>query len=231
MKQSISFLTKISKNNNTEWMHAHKSEYVGAKEEFEFLVQELIVRISSWDKRLPHLEPKSCIFRLNRDVRFSDNKKPYKDNFGAYFAYGGKKGNLPGYYLHLSPKEIFVAGGIWMPEASDLIKIRRYISRNGKELEKILNSKAIKGNFGELNTDYVLKRPPKGFSDDPFVELLKFKSFTLSKSLNKKDALAPGFGKLVDKNFKLLQPFNEFMAKAILSESVQFPEHSLDEDY
>jgi uncharacterized protein (TIGR02453 family) len=74
VKNTISFLKKIKKNNNTPWMHAHKGEYIAAKEEFAFLVQELIVRISAWDSRLPHLEVKDCVFRFNRDTRFSDNK-------------------------------------------------------------------------------------------------------------------------------------------------------------
>ena len=82
-------------------MHAHKDEYLLAKKEFEFLVQELIVRIGEWDKRLPMLEVKNCVFRFNRDTRFSDNKNPYKENFGTFISYGGKKSSLPGYYFHL----------------------------------------------------------------------------------------------------------------------------------
>ncbi|MBA2405103.1 MAG: DUF2461 domain-containing protein, partial [Bdellovibrionales bacterium] len=166
MKNTVSFLKKIAKNNNTPWMHAHKDEYLTAKKELEFLVQELITRISQWDSRLPHLEVKECVFRFNRDTRFSDNKNPYKENFGAFFAYGGKKGGLPGYYLHVSPKEIFVAGGIWMPEADKLTAIRRHIMENGDELVKIMKDKKFSKVFSGLSTENILKRPPKGFPSE-----------------------------------------------------------------
>lgn len=218
MKIALNFLKKIKKNNNTEWMHAHKDEYMSAKKEFESLVQELITRLGVWDEKLPSLEPKNCMFRFNRDTRFSDNKDPYKENFGAYFAYGGKKGNLPGYYFHLSPKEIFVAGGIWMPEAQDLKTIRRYILENGDELAKIIGSKNFKKNFGKLNNDYVLSRPPKGFdANHPHVELLKYKSFTVSMPLTLADATSPGLGKKIDQAFKQMKDFNMFLYKAIKS--------------
>lgn len=212
MKNTINFLKKIKKNNNTLWMHAHRDEYIAAKEEFAFLVQELIVRISAWDPRLPHLEVKDCVFRFNRDTRFSDNKNPYKENFGAFFAYGGKKGGLPGYYLHLSPKEIFVAGGIWMPEADKLVSIRRHILNHGDELEKILKDKKFKKVYAGLDTEQMLKRPPKGFpADHKHVELLKLKSFTVSSPLTLEQVLRPGLGKVLDQHFKLLKPFNDFL--------------------
>jgi uncharacterized protein (TIGR02453 family) len=218
MKKSLSFLKKIAKNNNSEWMKEHKDEYLEAKAEFEFLVQELITRINTWDSRLPYLEPKNCTFRLNRDVRFSDNKKPYKDNFGAFISYGGKKGNLPGYYLHVSPKEIFVAGGVWMPEASELLKVRRHIAHHGDELQKILSNKAFKKSFGSLEDSSSLKRPPKGFeAEQPYIEYIKLKSFVVSKPLTQQDALAPSFGKSVDKEFKLMKPLNDFFLEALQS--------------
>lgn len=212
MKTSINFLKKLKKNNNTAWMQAHKDEYLAAKREFEFLVQELIVRIGEWDSRLPMLEPKSCIFRLNRDTRFSDNKKPYKDNFGAFISYGGKKGNLPGYYFHLSPTEIFVAGGVWMPEPDQLARIRRHIAEHGDELEKILANKTFKRTFKGLNDEHSLKRPPKGYSvDSPYVELLKHKSFVVTAPIALSDVMKPGLGKKLDKIFKLMRPLNEFL--------------------
>lgn len=198
-------------------MHAHKDEYLAAKKEFEFLVQELITRISSWDSRLPFLEPKQCIFRFNRDTRFSDNKSPYKENFGAFFSYGGKKSDLPGYYLHVSPKEIFVAGGVWMPEAESLLKIRRHIVESGDELQAIIKNKNFKKAFTALSTEQVLKRPPKGFSpDDPNVELLKLKSFTVSKPIELEEIFKPGFGKIVDREFRLMKPFNEYLYQAMV---------------
>lgn len=216
MKKTMDFLKKIKKNNNTEWMHAHKDMYVGAKEEFAFLTQELITRVKEWETNLPYLEPKNCVFRFNRDIRFSDNKNPYKENFGAFMGYGGKKSSLPGYYIHVSPKEIFVAGGVWMPEAEELKTIRREIMETGDEFLKILNDKKFKKEFGGLDETYKLKRPPKGFSaDNKYIELLKYKSFTVSSPLTLEDALKPGFGKLIDAKFKLMRPFNQYLNEAM----------------
>ncbi len=218
MKKSLGFLKKIKKNNSTPWMHAHKEEYLEAKKEFEFFIQELIFRIGEWDSRLPHLEPKNCIFRLNRDVRFSDNKKPYKENFGGFMAYGGKKGGLPGYYLNVEPQHCFVAGGVWMPEADKLLAVRRYILEHGDELEKIIKDKKFKKTFGELSTDAALKRVPKGFpADHKHAELLKLKSFTISASLTMDEMTKPGLGKKVDQYFKLMKPLNDFLYKALTS--------------
>lgn len=197
-------------------MHAHKDEYLSAKKEFEFLVQELILRIQEWDPKLPHLEVKNCVFRFNRDTRFSDNKKPYKENFGAYFAYGGKKGGLPGYYLNIDPKEMFLAAGVWMPEAPELLTIRRHILNHGDQLEKILAEKKFKKVFSGLDTDHVLKRPPKGFpSEHEYVEFLKFKSFTVSSPFKVEEALKPGFGKFIDKQFQPALAFNRFLLEAL----------------
>ena len=215
MKKSIEFLKKIKRNNNTVWMHAHKEQYLAAKDEFEFLVQELIVRIGEWDSRIPFREPKECVFRFNRDTRFSKNKSPYKENFGAYISYGGKKADRPGYYLHLSPKEIFVAGGLWMPKADALTSARRYIMEEGTDLQKILKDKKFKKTFSGLTNDDLLKRPPRGFSaDHEYADFFKFKSFTVSAPMTLAQALKPGFGKLIDQRFKLMKPFNHFLDMA-----------------
>ena len=224
MKNTIAFLKKIKKNNNTPWMHAHKDEYIVAKKEFEFLVQELIVRIQEWDPKLPHLEVKECTFRFNRDIRFSDNKSPYKENFGAWFGYGGKKSSLPGYYLHVSPKEIFVAGGVWMPEADELTSIRRYIVKHGVKFEKILTDKKFKKVFKGLSTDHMLKRAPKGFdADNEFVEFLKYKSFTVSAPLTLEQLMKPGFGKIADSQMRLIKSFNYFLYDALKSKGHEVP--------
>lgn len=218
MKNTLSFLRKIKKNNNTPWMHAHKDDYLVAKKEFEFLVQELVMRIGEWDSSLPHLEPKNCVFRFNRDTRFSTNKNPYKENFGGFFAYGGKKGGLPGYYLNVEPSNMFVAGGVWMPEPEQLLSIRRFIMTDGDELKKILSDKKFKKAFEGLDTDHLLKRPPKGFpSDHEFADYLKFKSFTVSTPLDLAEVTKPGFGKKVDQQFKLMKPLNQFLLAGLKS--------------
>ncbi|MFL5783253.1 MAG: DUF2461 domain-containing protein [Bacteriovoracaceae bacterium] len=212
MKKTLTFLKKIKKNNNTQWMQGHKSEYLEARKEFEFLVQEIIVRLSQWDDRFGTLEPKDCIFRFNRDIRFSDNKNPYKENFAAFFGMGGKKSTLPGYYVSISPNEVFAGGGVWRPEADKLQLVRRYILENGDELKKIVTSKSFKKTFGGLSDEDTLKRVPRGFdADHPFADFVKLKSFIASKDFSVKEATEKGFGQKIDKVFRELKPLNDFL--------------------
>jgi uncharacterized protein (TIGR02453 family) len=216
MKKTLSFLSKIKNNNNTDWMRANKESYLEARKEFEFLVQELIVRISQWDDRYSHLEPKNCIFRFNRDIRFSDNKKPYKENFAAFFGIGGKKSSLPGYYVSITPGEIFVGGGLWHPESDKLQRLRRYILENGDQLQKIIKEKRFVKTYGSLSNEDVLKRIPRGFNaDHPFAEFLKFKSFVASKEFSSKEALEKKFGQKIDKALQDLKAMNEFFHTAL----------------
>lgn len=197
-------------------MHAHKDEFLEAKAEFDFLVQEILVRASSWDEKLPMLEPKETTFRFNRDIRFSDNKKPYKENFASYIGYDGKKGILPGYYLHISPTDVFVAGGLWHPEARELLSVRRGINLHGDQFTAILENSKFKRAFGGLSQEDCLKRVPKGFSaESEWAELLKLKSFVVRKKLSVADVTEKGFGKKVDDIFRLIKPMNLFLRDQI----------------
>jgi uncharacterized protein (TIGR02453 family) len=216
MKKTLTFLRKIKTHNNTEWMKAHKDEYLEARAEFEFLIQEVIVRLSQWDERFGSLEPKNCIFRFNRDIRFSDNKKPYKENFAAFFGIGGKKSVLPGYYVSVSPKEVFSGGGLWHPEADVLLRVRRYLLENGDELHKIVTTKKFKQTFGGLSDEDTLKRVPRGFdADHEFADYLKLKSFVASKDFSVKEGTEKGFGQKIDKSFRELKPLNDFLQTAM----------------
>lgn len=216
MKSILPFLRKISRNNDSDWMRENRETYLRARGEFEFFVQELIARLSVWDERFAVLGPKDCIFRLNRDVRFSDNKKPYKENFAAFFGIGGKKSELPGYYVSLSPKEIFVGGGLWHPEKEILLEVRRKIRDDGDELKKIVESKKFRTIFGELSEEDKLKRVPRGFDPDhPMAEFLKLKSVVAARDFGPKEIVEKGFGSKVDKVFQALRPLNAYLEEAI----------------
>jgi uncharacterized protein (TIGR02453 family) len=171
--------------------------------------------MSQWDSRFEFLEPKKCIFRFNRDIRFSDNKNPYKENFAAFFGIGGKKSFLPGYYISVSPKEIFVGGGVWHPEPDKLSKLRNFVADHGDELNRIIKSKSFKKTYGTLSDEDTLKRIPKGYpADHEFAEFLKLKSFVASKDLSVSEATGKDFGKKIDKILKDLKPLNDFLQKA-----------------
>src|SRR6266567_3625593 len=124
---TLKFLKELKKNNNKSWFDAHRKEYETAKADFEKFIQSVLDRHSKNDADLKELVAKKCMFRINRDVRFSKDKSPYKTNFGASMNKGGRKSILAGYYFHCEPSESFVGGGLWMPMPDDLKKVRTEI--------------------------------------------------------------------------------------------------------
>jgi len=217
--QTLQFLSILKENNNKPWFDANRKTYETAKKNFAEVVQELIKGIGKFDKSIEEaqLEVKNCTFRINRDVRFSKNKDPYKTNFGASFSKGGKKAHSAGYYLHIDPSECFLAGGIWMPEPDDLKKIRIEIDYNYYEINSILTAESFKKYFPNgLDREAFTVRPPKGYDDtNPAIELIKLKSFTASSVIDSNEILKPNFTDTVLEGFKAMQPYIEFLNRAI----------------
>jgi uncharacterized protein (TIGR02453 family) len=108
---TLKFLKDLKKNNTKEWFDANRKVYEAAKQDFEMLVQEVISQHGKKDEEIASLKPKDCMFRINRDIRFSKDKSPYKTNFGAFINRGGKKSIYAGYYFHCEPGRHFVGGG------------------------------------------------------------------------------------------------------------------------
>jgi uncharacterized protein (TIGR02453 family) len=216
-KSTLAFLTKIKANNNRDWFEKNKGLYVAAKEDVEKSIDEIINGIRKFDKRIPaDLAAKKCVFRIYRDVRFSKDKRPYKNNLGASINPGGKKDVSPGYYIHVQPGASFIAGGMWMPEAANLHKIRQEIDYNLKEFQKITNDKTFKKTFGTLSTEDSLVNAPKGYAKDhPAMEILKLKSFIVVADLKDKDVLSKEYVKKVIAVCKTMQPLISFLQRAI----------------
>lgn len=213
---TLNFLEELKKNNNRDWFAANKKTYDTARANFITLVEELIPMLGAFDSAIKELEAKNCLFRIYRDVRFAADKSPYKINFSAVFAGGGKNKPGPCYYLHLQPGGCFVAGGYWMPEAEHLKAIRQEIDYNGEELKKIINSTGFVKAFGKLNEEDKLKTAPKGYSSDHAdIELLKLKSFTVSSAIDDKKFLEKGIAESVTTIWKELLPLNRFIEGAI----------------
>ncbi|HSK12467.1 MAG TPA: DUF2461 domain-containing protein, partial [Phnomibacter sp.] len=112
---TLTFLKKLKANNNKEWMDANRDKYLGAKADLEQFTATMLAALAKLDADLAPLQVKDCVFRINRDIRFSQNKAPYKTNMSWYIARGGKKSPFAGYYCHIEPGKAFFAGGIWMP--------------------------------------------------------------------------------------------------------------------
>ena len=133
---TLKFLKDLKKNNTKEWFDANRKIYESAKQNFEALVQTVITQHGEKDEEIIALKPKDCMFRINRDVRFSKDKSPYKTNFGAFINRGGKKSIYAGYYFHCEPGENFVGGGLWMPMPDALKKVRQEIDYCFDEFSK-----------------------------------------------------------------------------------------------
>jgi uncharacterized protein (TIGR02453 family) len=218
-KTTLQFLTTLKKNNTKEWFDANRNKYTTAKEDMTIFAAAMLKAISAFDESVAHLEPKDCLFRINRDVRFSKNKAPYKTNMAMYISKGRKKAlNTAGYYVHVEPGASFMAGGIWMPMAPELKKIRQEIDYSFHDLQKILKNKKFASTFGDIerSEEVVLSRPPKGYdAENEAIEYLKLKSFIASVPLpdalltDKK--LVPTIGK----NFEVMHPFIHFLNRAL----------------
>ena len=213
----LKFLKNLKQNNNKPWMDLHRNDYEKAKEDFHLFVDEMINNIAKFDTSIGMLKSKECSFRINRDIRFSKDKRPYKNNMAAYFNREGKKGRGAGYYIHIEPGKSFVAAGIWMPEAKDLAAIRQEIDYNFEEWEKILSTASFKNQFKDgIDNSDTLVRPPKGYTDDnPAITYLKFKSFIFRKSFSDKEVLDKSFPKAVSKTFQTVKPVIEFINRSL----------------
>ncbi len=210
---TIKFLADLARNNDRVWFDGNRSRYEAARDNFSAFVQAVLDKIAGFDPIYKGLEAKSCIFRINRDTRFSHDKSVYKTNFGAFMVRGGKKNGdrYPGYYLHIEPGQSFVAGGAYIPPAPWLNAIRESISENGDRLIRIINSPEYSKWFNGLEGE-MLKVPPRGYAkDNPHIELIKMKSFLAEKSFTDKKVLSPGFFEEVTGAFRAMKPLNDFL--------------------
>lgn len=215
MKNILSFLSKLSVNNNKIWFDEHKKDYLDAKQTMEEKVQKLLNALVAIEPVLVGEDAKKCVFRIYRDVRFSKNKEPYKTNMGAFMVPGGKKSGNAGYYFHIEPGNSFIAGGIYMPESSVLKKLRQEMLYNIEEFKAIIKDADFKETFGEIYGEK-LKNPPKGFPKEfPDIELLKYKSFTVAHSVSNDQVIAPDFLEYSIEVYRKMQKFNAYINRAI----------------
>jgi len=205
------FLRDLKTNNNREWFQANKDRYNQARLAFESFINELIPLIRTVDPLVDMITAKDCVFRIYRDVRFSVDKAPYKTNMGAYIARGGKSSVMAGYYVHFEPGESFLAGGLYMPPAETLKKIRDEIYYQAEDLKKIIYRKEFTDCFGQLDDPGKMKNPPKRFSKDfPDINLLKFRSYTAMHRVPEDVALSDDYLNYALNVFCTLYPLNAY---------------------
>lgn len=215
METVLNFLTELRKNNNKEWFDENRDWYQESRKKVLFLTELINQEIARFDPEIGIQEPKNCVFRIFRDVRFSNDKTPYKTNMGTFIAPGGRKSISSGYYLHLEPGGSFVGGGSYCPPADALKAIRTEIFDHPEEFKRLITSSSFKKTYPDMYDDK-LKTAPKGFPKDfPEIDLLKYKSFAFTSRLDDKDIISGDFVAKVVGAFKELYPVNRFMNQAL----------------
>ncbi|MEG1886027.1 MAG: DUF2461 domain-containing protein [Alistipes sp.] len=187
MREIIEFISLLHQNNSKEWFDVHRAQWKHIQTQFAAFGEGLIDGISSFDPSVKGLSVKDCTFRINRDIRFSNNKEPYKNHIGIYIAPHGKKAGYAGYYFHIEPKgngllgNSLLSAGLYMPEPVVLRSIRDEIFDNGAEIAKAISD--AKGFV--LVEENKLKRTPVGYAaGSEFDELLKLKDLYLEKRIS-----------------------------------------------
>jgi len=223
MRDTLRFLAELAVNNNKDWFDEHREWYQACRERFVAFSTEYINRLTKIDPTLKGLEPKDCIWRINRDIRFSSDKRPYKEWFGCFPATGvpgqpktwGKKSMRGGYYVHIQPGQCMFAGGIWDPSKELLKALRTEIEANYEEMETIMGSRKWKKYFAQDFDSYWgtgLKKVPAGFDPDfKHAEWLKHKIYTFSVPLTDEDVSSPDFIDKITDIAAAAKPMNDFL--------------------
>jgi uncharacterized protein (TIGR02453 family) len=220
VRDLIQFLGELSENNNRAWFVMNKPRYDILRAEFLELVAQLIKDIAKFDPEVAACNPKKALFRINRDMRFSHDKSPYKTTFSAAVTASGLKkpsqGGGPAYYFHIDKDStLLIAGGEYMPPADRLRTIRQYVVTDATGFGKMLKNKKLKEAFGDLQNEGKLQRPPKGFdADAPHVEYLKHKSFIVWKEISLKKKIPTDLGKDLVAEFKNAYPLIAWLRQA-----------------
>jgi len=215
-KTTFDFLRDLVENNNREWFAQNKYLYEEAKSDLFALTAPLIKELAAIDPEFSaDIEPKKCLLRIYRDVRFSLNKDPYKKNYGIAFDVKGYGPTTPSYYLHLEPNNCFFGAGFWMPESKVVKSIREEIDYSGDEFLEIIGDKAFEAIFS-LSKEDTLKKAPKGYEiDHPMIEYLRLKSFIAIYPLKEEDFYKKDIVDRLTTAFKVVQPFILFLRKAV----------------
>jgi uncharacterized protein (TIGR02453 family) len=213
--QTFEFLQELKLNNTREWFHANKKRYDLVKSTFEETIKELIGTIGEFEN-MTGVEVKHCNYRIARDVRFTNDKAPYKTWLSASFSEGGRKSGRMDFYMHIQEEESFLGGGMWSPTPEQLAKYRQEVDYNAQELKSIIYNPEFIKMFGEAQGEFV-KSAPKGYSKEhPEIELLRKKQMFFWHKFTKEEVLSSNFVGQVTETCRSLKPFLDFMNAVII---------------
>ena len=218
-KEFFAFFRELEANNDRTWFEANKSRF---RETVQSPMSDFIAAMA------PHLSRVSTafvadprphggsMFRIHRDIRFSKDKRPYKEHGACQFRHRlGRDVHAPGFYVHLAPKEVFVGAGLWMPDPDALLKVRTAIASKPAQWKKIVSDKRFVGTFGEVEGEQLL-RPPRGFDPShPFIADIRRKSFVIGRDSSETAARSPQFVAETAESFAAAAPFMRFLCSAL----------------
>jgi uncharacterized protein (TIGR02453 family) len=222
VRDLMQFLAELSENNNRAWFVMNKPRYDILREEFLALTTQLIADIGKFDPAIIGCNPKKTLFRINRDMRFSHDKSPYKTHFSAAITASGLKkpsqGGGPAYYFHIDAAgQLLIAGGEYLPPSDRLRAIRQRVIDDDAGFNKMLKNKKLKETYGSLQEEGKLSRPPKGFDADvPNLEFVKLKSFIVWTDTSIKKKVPTDLGKDVLSGFKDAYPLVNWLRQVPL---------------
>ncbi|MGC8774752.1 MAG: DUF2461 domain-containing protein [Chlorobaculum sp.] len=220
---TLDFLAELKANNNREWFESNRASYQQASADFFDTVARFIQSLASFDSDIAETmpDPKSCIMRIYRDVRFSKDKTPYKTGLFAYVSKDGRKGPLAGYYLHLEPGNSFGGGGLYMPEAPVLARTREAIESCFDEWNAIVTAPELLAAFPDgVLPSGALKRAPKGYDEtSPAIEWLRYKGYFTQRFFSDGEVVDEQFIEQLGDCCRAVVPMVAFLNSAIESDT------------
>ena len=210
-KPTLNFLADLVKNNHRDWFHANRSRYDDAKTELCGVVERVLTSMSAFEP-LASTSVKDCIFRINRDIRFSKDKAPYKSNLAFAIGPGGRHSGRIDYYVHIQPgNQSFLGAGMWQPTPANLAKFRQEVDYNVGELKAIVEADPFRTYFPEASGE-VMKTTPKGYpADHPEIELLRRKELFFMHRYTDKEVIKANFADEIVRGCQIIKPYCDLL--------------------
>jgi uncharacterized protein (TIGR02453 family) len=211
------FFMELAPNNNKDWFDIHRKRYKQhVKDPFDSLVQDVITAMQDIDPKIDVL-PKNCVFRINRDIRFSKDKTPYKMNRSAVIRAGGKnQKGMPGLYFEVDCEKVRVYGGCFQPDKEQLLRIREEIAFHPKQFKKLIMNANFVKTFGEIQGDKNVRIPKELQKDAQSQELIFNKQFYWYADFNTEVALKDDFPEMLAAQYSIMKPLSDFFVRPLL---------------
>ncbi|MEO8938633.1 MAG: DUF2461 domain-containing protein [Burkholderiaceae bacterium] len=225
----VAYLQGLRENNNKAWFVMNKPAYDILRAEFMVLVAAVIAGLSKHDQRIADVNPKKALFRIYRDIRFSNDKTPYKAYFSASIAEEGAKNSGPMYYLSINAEgNLHLGAGCYLPERDVLAALRRHVVADHAGLARIAKARRFVRTFGTLSQEDKLTRLPKGYDPgmpgiERFGESLKLKSFVVSANFDLATGSHPDLAPTIVAAFAAALPLNDWLREGLTTQLVATP--------